>query len=289
MNTLNGKRWLTYSISVWDIIKSKNEIAISHPAMFPVELCNRLIEIFTIPGDTVLDPFLGCGSTLISAKELARSGYGFEINNVYTDVAKKRINKITWGSTLKSSLKNKQTKLNISERIKTEKKYSDLKIEIPPTGDIIIFEKSCQNILDHINENSIDFVLTSPPYWDILRQKRTADYKEIRPYSDDIKDFGNIESYNVFISELGKIFKKIFKVLKPKKFCAVVVMDIRKKDRFYPFHFDLAKELTKNKFKFEDIIIWNRVREYNNLRALGYPSVFRVNKVHEYILIFSKN
>jgi len=38
----------------------------------------------------------------------------------------------------------------------------------------------------------------------------------------------------------------------------------------------------------EDIIIWDRRREYNNLRPLGYPYVFVVNKVHEYILIFKK-
>jgi hypothetical protein len=41
-------------------------------------------------------------------------------------------------------------------------------------------------------------------------------------------------------------------------------------------------------FVLEDIIIWNREREYNNLRPLGYPYVFIVNKVHEYILIFKK-
>ena len=41
-------------------------------------------------------------------------------------------------------------------------------------------------------------------------------------------------------------------------------------------------------FLFDDIIIWDRKQEYNNLRPLGHPSVFRTNKVHEYILIFQK-
>jgi hypothetical protein len=41
-------------------------------------------------------------------------------------------------------------------------------------------------------------------------------------------------------------------------------------------------------FTLDDIIIWDRRREYNNLRPLGYPTVFRVNKVHEFILIFQK-
>jgi len=38
----------------------------------------------------------------------------------------------------------------------------------------------------------------------------------------------------------------------------------------------------------EDIIIWDRSKEYNNLKPLGFPYVFRVNKVHEYILVFKK-
>ncbi len=257
--------------------------------MFPLELCNRLIEIFTLPGDHILDPFLGCGSTLISAKGLAREGIGFEINQDYINVTKKRITSTSWGRNLKSRSKDEQLKFNdLDDELKSER-IENIKIDIPEEGDIRVIPESCYNIKKHLAANSIDFVLTSPPYWDILRQKRTADYKEARPYSDDIKDLGNIESYSEFINELGNVFSEVNTVLKPNKFCAVVVMDIRKKDKFYPFHSDLANELTKRNFKFEDIIIWNRAKEYNNLRALGYPYVFRVNKIHEYILLFSKN
>jgi len=41
-------------------------------------------------------------------------------------------------------------------------------------------------------------------------------------------------------------------------------------------------------FELDDIIIWDRQKEYNNMRPLGYPYVFRVNKVHEFVLIFKK-
>ena len=53
-------------------------------------------------------------------------------------------------------------------------------------------------------------------------------------------------------------------------------------------HADLATRMQEVGFLFDDIIIWDRKRDYNNLRPLGYPSVFRINKVHEYILIFQK-
>jgi hypothetical protein len=65
-------------------------------------------------------------------------------------------------------------------------------------------------------------------------------------------------------------------------------MDLRKKDRFYPFHSDLAARMSKLGFVFDDIVIWDRGQEYNNLRPLGYPSVFRINKIHEFVLIFRK-
>lgn len=285
MNTLDGKTWITYSISIWNITKSSEETKIKHPAMFPIELCNRLIEIYTMPGEKVLDPFLGSGSTLVSAKGLAREGIGLEINQEYVELSKRRIKQTRWGKTL-TLKKLKQTK--ILEKETDADKISGPSIEIPPLVEPQIYKKSCFELEQILEENSIDFVLTSPPYWDIHKQKRTADYKEARPYSEDAEDLGNIQSYVEFINSLGEVFKKVKRVLKPKKYCAIVVMDIRKKDKFYPLHSDLANELTKRGFKFEDMIIWNRAMEYNNLRALGYPTVFRVNKVHEYILLFSK-
>ena len=65
-------------------------------------------------------------------------------------------------------------------------------------------------------------------------------------------------------------------------------MDLRKKNRFYPYHIDISHLMEDIGFIFDDTIIWDRAQEYNNLRPLGYPSVFRVNKVHEFILIFQK-
>jgi DNA modification methylase len=135
---------------------------------------------------------------------------------------------------------------------------------------------------------SIDLVVTSPPYWDILLEKRTADYKPIRHYGDDVKDLGKIRDYDEFLSALQKIFRKVYAALRSGAYCCVVVMDIRKKNRFYPYHADFAQRMEEIGFIYDDLIIWDRRHEYNNLRPLGYPSVFRINKVHEFILIFQK-
>jgi DNA modification methylase len=62
-----------------------------HSATFPKELPRWFIKLFTKPGDIVLDPFLGSGTTSIVAKEMARNSIGIEILKEYYDIAKENI------------------------------------------------------------------------------------------------------------------------------------------------------------------------------------------------------
>lgn len=260
-NDLDGATWTRYSISIWsDLRKSVEESALKHPAMFPASLVGRLIECFTQSGMTVLDPFLGVGSTLVAAKQLGRSGIGIEINPEYARIAQQRLQT---GS--------------------LEQHWSDAQ-----EGSWQVIVGDAHDLDQWIAPCSIDFVATSPPYWDILLEKRTADYKPIRHYGDAERDLGKIRDYEQFLTALQRIFEKVYAVLKPGGYCCVVVMDIRKKSRFYPYHSDFAERMQQVGFIYDDLIIWDRRHEYNNLRPLGYPAVFRINKVHEYILIFKK-
>jgi len=257
LNELDGRTWEKYSISVWGIVKSKEEIKLGHPAMFPMELCERLIQIYTQKGDVVLDPFMGSGSAIIMARDMERKGIGFDINPNFVDLAKKRL---------------------------FQQKIIQLAVEEPD-----IYCDDAVNLLKYVEPNSVDFVLTSPPYWNIHTRKRTADYKKPRPYSVLERDLGNITTFNGFMNELKTIFQKVHTVLKHGKRCVIIVMDIRQGSQFFPFHMDISNIMEKIGFVLEDIIIWDRRKEYSNLRPLGYPYVFIVNKVHEYILIFRKD
>lgn len=62
-----------------------------HPAPFPLEIPGRLIRMFSFPGDTVLEPFAGSGTTLLAAKLLGRRAVGVEISERYCEVAAKRL------------------------------------------------------------------------------------------------------------------------------------------------------------------------------------------------------
>ncbi len=65
-----------------------------HPAPFPVELPRRCIRLFSFVGDTVLDPFMGSGTTLVAAAEAGRRGVGIEIEERYCAFARARLEKI---------------------------------------------------------------------------------------------------------------------------------------------------------------------------------------------------
>jgi DNA modification methylase len=278
LNDLDGKTWLKYSISVWSIAKTPEEVKLGHPAMFPLELCERLIKIYTRVGDVVLDPFMGSGSVLVAAKKLGRKGIGFEIVPEYVELAKKRLQSV---EPLKSRALLAFTQ-DIKKPEEIKKKIGQLDLEPE------IYLEDARNLSKYLKSESVDFCLTSPPYWYVHRRERSADRKESRPYSDLPTDLGNIPDYNMFLNELKKVFQQVHGVLKRGKRCVVVVMDIRVEDRFMPFHMDIVQMMQSIGFTLEDIIIWDRRAEYNNLRPLGYPYVFIVNKVHEYILIFRK-
>ena len=85
--SFNNQRKMIFNWFEWrrDSVKDYPKI---HPAQKPVGVLKRLIEIFTDPGDVVIDPCAGSGSTLRACMETGRSGYGFEISKDFFIKAK---------------------------------------------------------------------------------------------------------------------------------------------------------------------------------------------------------
>lgn len=76
--------------NIWSIKRGK-KISSSHGAVFPQELADKVISNFTSEGAVILDPFMGTGTTGVSAKELGRKFIGIEMDSDYFDFSKKRI------------------------------------------------------------------------------------------------------------------------------------------------------------------------------------------------------
>jgi hypothetical protein len=85
---MSKDEWNQYFTGHWNFSGAKQD---KHLAMFPEELPKRLIKMFSFVGDTVLDPFLGSGTTTLVAKNLDRHSVGYEINKKFLPIIKRKI------------------------------------------------------------------------------------------------------------------------------------------------------------------------------------------------------
>lgn len=90
-STITKEEFLEYTKSIWTF-NTESAKKIGHPAPFPLELPNRLIKLYSFTNDIILDPFMGSGTTAISALINDRFYIGYEIEKKYIELAKKRIN-----------------------------------------------------------------------------------------------------------------------------------------------------------------------------------------------------
>jgi DNA modification methylase len=86
---LTLEEWNEYFYGHWNFSGERQD---KHLAMFPEELPKRLIKMFSFVGDTVLDPFLGSGTTCRAAKNLGRNSVGYEINEDFLPIIKEKLN-----------------------------------------------------------------------------------------------------------------------------------------------------------------------------------------------------
>jgi len=88
--SIRADDFMALTLDVWDI-PPESALRVRHPAPFPVELPQRLIELYTFAGDLVLDPFLGSGSTMVAARRTGRDGVGYDLDPAYVKLARARL------------------------------------------------------------------------------------------------------------------------------------------------------------------------------------------------------
>lgn len=113
---MTSEEWNTYFTGHWNFSGVKQN---GHLAMFPEELPKRLIKMFSFVGETVLDPFLGSGTTALAAKNLDRNSIGYEINNDFIPIInqKLKVNQKDFNDTQYIFVKQETTSINFLEKI----------------------------------------------------------------------------------------------------------------------------------------------------------------------------
>ena len=89
-NTISKEQFMEWTKSIWTM-NAESARRIGHPAPFPEELPNRLIQLYSFKDDIILDPFMGSGTTAVSALKTDRKFVGYDISKEYIDLAEKRV------------------------------------------------------------------------------------------------------------------------------------------------------------------------------------------------------
>ncbi len=269
-NGMTAREWALSSRSVWNDVSSvRKSKHLLHGATFPEKLAERVIKMYSKEGDCVLDPFLGTGTTIISAIKNKRFGYGIELTDKYFELATKEISSVV--------------------NLLVQPSYA-------------LYHGDCENMIDEINDETIELTLTSPPYADLIhkviedrtkRHKHSAFVEEnnatTKIYSNSELDLGNMPM-DKYKEKVIRIMKKLFQKTKPGGYNIWVVKDFRDVKNKIPYidlHSTIAECGSKAGFVYHDLIIWDQ-NEQRSLVLLGYPSVFYVNQNHSYLVVLRR-
>jgi DNA modification methylase len=266
LNCLTPKEWVKSQVAIWEFFYEKRDIRDKdiHPAVFPIALPKKCIELFTHKGELVLDPFAGIGTTLIAAKDLERNAVGFDLNEKYVEFANRRL------------------------------------AELPQTPDGTKQIEICDdaiNIPKYLEEETVSLCVTSPPYANMLNHERlnksfrsdlrqNKHYKKVQQYSNNPRDLGTMD-VKQYTKELAKIFKAIRPLLKPKAHCVINVNDLWENNHRYPTHAYIIEAMEKVGYELRNIIIWDKRKLVNKVGIYGWPSNYiTLSTTFEYILDF---
>lgn len=199
----------------------------------------NLILKYTKEQDTVLDCFVGSGTTIIECKILNRNSIGIDINPKAIDIT-----------------------------------YQRLEFDVNNKSEHILYIGNAKK-LSMIENETLDFICTHPPYADIIH------------YSDTIEDDFSHLDYQSFLEEMKEVAKELYRVLKPHHYCSFMIGDIRKKGDVIPLGFLTMQIFQQAGFHLKEIII----KEQHNCKANNYWQNKNINfylLAHEYIFVLYK-
>jgi DNA modification methylase len=265
LNNLDTKSWLKFQKS-WFIHNPppRQKDVLRHPAKFPESLAQEFIEFFTQREQVVLDPMAGTGSTLVAALHAGRHSYGIELNPTYAVVAQEMVSAT-------------RQELGEGALFLTAEVIQGNAADLP----LIIQAKQIP---------PVNYVLTSPPYWDMLHARGAKNQKNRREtadldvvYSDDPDDLGNIHDYEDFITRLVTIYSSLQPFLSQGAYLTIIVKNIKKGGKIYPLAWDLARSLGKT-YTLKDERLW--LQDNQRLAPYGLGSAWVSNTFHHYCLQF---
>lgn len=264
LNDLSGSEWIFFLNSVEVTHYSTkgvdgfaHHLRGKHPSPKPPQLMKKFVDFFTKENQTVFDPFMGVGGTLIACSLSNRKGIGVDLSKEYIDLYKKVCKE-----------------LDVAEQIAIVGNSLELDRLLP-------------------KNTKIDFILTDPPYGEMLSKKRTGQKKKkigiavATPFTNHEMDLGNMDRIN-FLESLKKVIEKSAEFLKPKGYIAVFVKDLQPNGNGdNMLHCSVTNKLLEiPNLLFRGYKVWYDATQ--KLYPFGYPHAFVANQFHQFIMIFRK-
>ncbi len=275
INCLSPKEWVKSQVGIWEFAYEKRDIRDKaiHPAVFPIGLPKKAIQLFTHEGELVLDPFSGIGTTLVAAQDTNRNAVGFDIKKEYVDHAKKRL---------------------LQSRIATFTENRSK--QLPVHAD-------ARDIPTYFENETVSLILTSPPYADMLNRARknksmrgtareNEHFGKNQQYSNDPRDLGTLPS-KTFAKELAQIYKSMLPILKQKGHAVININDPWNDSVKYgqrePLHSYIIEEMSTVGYELRNVMIWDKRNLVNGVGIFGWPNNYiKLGTTFEYILDFWK-
>lgn len=241
-----------------------------HPAKFPETLIDEFVTRFTRPGEVVFDPMMGTGSAVISALQNQRAAWGVELNAGFLEIAKARVKRII---------------------------LSDRPDDAPPVPPYHLIQGDATRLGDipALEGLRVDYCVTSPPYWAMLRRKG-SEYQRSRrkanlktTYSEDDRDVGNIADYHEFLDAIVAMYRTIgTTLLAPGGYFTVVLKYIKKNHLIYGLPRDLAYRLCgpAGPFEYAGTTFW--CQDDAPLRPFAIGIYWLSNTLHQYCVHFRR-
>ncbi len=265
LNCMTAKEWMKSQLGVWQFFYEGRDLRDKklHPATFPIALSSKCIGLFTHSGELVVDPFVGSGTTLVSARDLNRNAVGFDLKPEYISLSESRLSQL--------ALENNTKQIAICE-------------------DAI-------NIDNYIAPETVSLIVTSPPYANLLNRRRlnksrrgdlrqNDQYLKVEQYSQDNRDLGTM-ALDKYSKEMGDIFERLLPLLRPKAHCVINVPDMWWENERITIHVSLIEELRKRGYELRNIIIWDRTNIVNQIGIFGWPNNYiTMGTTFEYLLDF---
>jgi DNA modification methylase len=288
LNELTGEEWLYFTKSVWTTAYPSelgHALRKAHGANKPPRLMARVIEFFTKSGELVLDPFAGVGGTLLGAAIARgpRRALGIELAPRWAEVYERVVAEA------------------LAERDAGEPALADLGTNDPggprgfdPSGCELRIGDALQ-ILPTIDDESVDFVATDPPYNVQLPMtmsggalaesfsNRRTDYAMV---TDDPADLANAPDYPAFLDRMEDVLAQVARVLRRGRYAVLIVRDAYKDGRYLFTGADLAARAANAGLTPKGDLIWYQAG--TRLRPYGYPTGFVPNIAHQHLLVLRK-